>query len=59
MKTIILRCDCCGLPYARIQQGALVVESRHHGDKHTNVVALEALLELCRREPETEVKGSP
>jgi len=37
---ITLRCSC-GTPWAKIINGCLVVESRHRGEKHTNVLALE------------------
>lgn len=43
---VVLRCGQCGLPWAKISNGVLVVESRHHGDRHVNVIALEALLRL-------------
>ena len=45
-EPIVLRCACCGLPYARVQDGCLVVESRHHGDKHTNAIALAEVARL-------------
>ena len=35
-----LRCAKCGLPYATMQNGAIVIESRHHGEKHINVVSV-------------------
>jgi hypothetical protein len=39
-------CSCCKLPFARIQNGALVIDSRHHGERHTNVIALAELVRL-------------
>lgn len=41
-----LPCSICRLPFARIENGVLIIESRHHGDKHTNVISLKTLLEL-------------
>lgn len=43
-----LECHCCTLPFGYVQGGALVIVSRHNGDKHVNVLTLEkvkALLE--------------
>jgi hypothetical protein len=45
-----LVCSCCGLPWATIQNGVLVVVARHGGDKHTNVLRLDDLYELMRRD---------
>lgn len=43
-----IRCDECNLPYARVQDGVLVIESRHYGVKHTNVIRLEDMIELLQ-----------
>jgi hypothetical protein len=43
MSDVVLRCGQCGLPWAKICNGVLVVESRHHGDRHVNVISLEEL----------------
>ena len=52
---VVLRCGQCGLPWAKISNGVLVVESRHHGDRHVNVIALEELLRAwAEREKEAE-----
>ncbi len=42
-KIVTLRCKCCGLPFARIVNGALIIESRHHGEKHENSVSIEEI----------------
>lgn len=52
---LVLRCACCGLPWARVQGGALVVVSRHHGEQHVNVVALTELRRMG--EAATELNG--
>jgi hypothetical protein len=44
-ETIVLKCSCCDLPFATIQRGVLVIVSRHHGDKHINVLSLADLLQ--------------
>ena len=41
-----LRCNCCGLPFARVQNGALVIESHHHGQRHVNVISVAELRRL-------------
>lgn len=46
MAIHIFECSCCKLPFARIQNGVLIIESRHHGEKHTNVIALAELLRM-------------
>lgn len=51
-KPIVLRCTVCGLPWARIENGVLIVESRHHGQRHVNVMSLRQLVEL--QEPESQ-----
>lgn len=38
-----LICTHCQLPFARIQNETLVIESRHHGEKHVNVIPLDML----------------
>jgi len=34
----VLRCTCCGLPIAHIDDGVLVIESRHHGARHRSAI---------------------
>ena len=49
----VLLCSCCNLPFAKLQFGRLVIQSRHHGDDHTNALDLGELtdiLELIRQE---------
>lgn len=43
---IPLRCATCGLPfgYLIIQNGVILIESRHHGEIHTNIIPLVAPL---------------
>jgi len=45
---VVLRCGQCGLPWAKICNGVLVVESRHHGDRHVNVIALTEIERLWK-----------
>ena len=42
---LTLRCATCELPFARVQNGVLIVESRHHGEVHVNAVPLAALMQ--------------
>lgn len=44
---IPLRCSACGLPFARIQNGVLIIESKHHGQTHVNAVSLMSIVELA------------
>jgi hypothetical protein len=44
----VLRCACCGLPYARLVDGKVVIVSRHHGEAHANAVSLAELEKLCQ-----------
>ncbi len=43
---VLLRCQC-GLPYARIENGCIIIESRHHGETHQNVMPLATLVEMA------------
>lgn len=40
-----LRCSCseCHLPFAHLQNGVLVIQSRHHGVNHKNRISLDEL----------------
>ena len=52
---VVLRCAYCGLPWAKVQNGVLIVESHHHSDKHVNVIPLDDLqrvYEEAQRHPE-------
>jgi len=49
-----IRCQGCSLPVARVQDGVLIIESRHFGDKHVNVFRLEDVVELLERERRKE-----
>lgn len=40
---IPLRCAVCGLPWATVRGGVLMVESRHGGKVHVNTISLAAL----------------
>ena len=48
-----LRCPTCGVPYARLDGNVLVIESRHHGEKHVNVITVDKLLELVNAKKES------
>ena len=50
---IVLKCRC-GLPWATVQNGQLVVESRHYGMCHVNRISLAKLVEILRRGGEYE-----
>ena len=44
----VLRCSTCNAPYGRLQNGVLIVDSRHHGEVHRNVVAVSELARLVQ-----------
>jgi len=46
---VVLKCDC-GLPYAEVRDGVLRVVSRHHGERHTNDIAIARLAEIGHEE---------
>ena len=57
-EAVDLRCRTCDVPFATLQNGAIVVESRHHGQKHTNTIAIADLLaSICRPGQLQEVLG--
>lgn len=41
----VLRC-ACGTPWAEVQNGCLVIKSRHRGEQHVNVITLAQLVKL-------------
>jgi hypothetical protein len=51
-----LVCDDCGLPVVYVQAGALVVEVRHHGQTHRNLIALAELRALLDSDPAQAVE---
>lgn len=44
--TQALICTCCNLPFARLQFGRLVVQSKHYTEPHTNALTLDDLKRL-------------
>lgn len=45
-ECLVLRCKECGLPFAQIQGGALIIQSVHSGQKHVNVISIAELFKL-------------
>lgn len=43
MTVLVLRCACCGLPWATLRDGTLEVQSRHNGKIHLNRIDVETL----------------
>ncbi len=53
---VMLRCSDCGLPWAHIQNGSLVVKSRHRGRVHVNAIGVGDLLTaVCAPEDREEM----
>lgn len=48
-KGEMLRCRFCGTPYAELRNGVLIIEQRHHGDKHVNVISVWELVMMALR----------
>jgi len=50
-KDTVLTCgkEGCHFPFARIQNGVLVIESRHHGESHVNVITMEEVAAVLAR----------
>ena len=42
----VLICSCCNLPYAKVQFGRLVIQSKHYTEAHTNALTIEELKSL-------------
>lgn len=43
---ITLRCSKCGLPWAKLRDGVLEVQSRHNGVQHINRISVSTLVEV-------------
>ena len=48
---IKLGCHICGRPWGYIYNGTLIVESRHGGETHSNVLSLQLLGQLLSGQP--------
>jgi len=53
-RVIILRCSKCNLPFAKIQNSCIIIESSHHGEKHINAVAIDELVRMCGLQPQPD-----
>lgn len=51
-----LRCAECGTPVAALQNGCLVIESKHHGEKHVSAFSVWELLLLVLKQITGEIK---
>ena len=56
---MILRCGCCGMPFARLEGGRLIVVSAHHGQSHTSSVAVAELALAGQTGAAVEVTSIP
>ena len=59
MTDEIFRCHKCNLPFARLQNGAIVIESRHHGEKHTNSISVWDLVLLVIKSVASIERSTP
>jgi hypothetical protein len=53
-ESIVLKCSCCGYPFAIVVNGVLVIKSRHHGEQHTNTISLVDLVKLLEPTPHVD-----
>lgn len=44
-KADMVKCDSCNTPALRVVGTTLVIEHRHHGEKHVSVFSLQQLLD--------------
>lgn len=49
---VVVRCDECLTIAFRLQDGKLIIEHRHHGQRHTTKKPLDILLSLCNNKPQ-------
>jgi hypothetical protein len=56
---MILRCACCGLPFARVDRGRVFVVSMHHGAHHTSSISIEELARAAGGGAEPTVQSLP
>jgi len=56
---MILRCACCGLPFARVERDRVFVVSMHHGLRHTSSITLDELRRVAAGGDEPRVESLP
>lgn len=44
-KLDFIKCDVCSTPALRVVGQTLVIQHRHHGQTHTTVLSLQAILD--------------
>lgn len=55
----VFRCYKCDLPFARLQNGSIVIESRHHGEKHVNSISVWDLVLSVLKSVASIERGTP
>jgi hypothetical protein len=59
VKLKLIRCDECGTVIAKVKNLCLIIDSKHHGEKHTSVLELSKLIRLAtERDSETKETDS-
>jgi hypothetical protein len=43
---LVIRCQDCATPIARLVDGVLVIEAKHHGQRHTAKLSAAELVKL-------------
>lgn len=54
MAEIKLTCAQCDTPCAALQNGCLVIQSRHHGECHVTVIPVAELVKLCEQDRDSQ-----
>lgn len=52
----VIKCGRCDLPVARVVGGTLVIECRHHGEKHVKVIEVGELVTIANKQV-AEMRG--
>jgi len=54
---VVLYCTACGMEWARVANGALIVQSRHRGETHSNAIGAVEFLKLTLGEEWVDIIG--
>ena len=55
---MILKCEECETPVAELRQGIVVIEVRHHGERHVTAISVWDLVLMVLKEMSGEAKES-
>lgn len=55
MRGTKLFCDHCGTPVAEVVGDTVVIQSNHHGEKHTTVIPISVILVAINGKPTVDI----